>query len=1372
MKTIYFGWVVVALVFLGGSCAEAAVAISAWTGGAFNKKWSSPGNWAGGDVPQSGDRVYFPGQLAFTHPTFDTENDLPNLVLEEIEFDYIDSILGTEVSGYYKISGLPITLTQRLLIKNENAPEITVDITLGGNLTIAREGKDTDDDLVLPMNLALGSHRLTLQPGPTRMTLSGRISGSGTVEMNYAQNSSGGTVELSGTQANTYTGLTTIEVPAVLAKTTGPAIPGALELHTNLSVNLPGQFGSGHAMRIDRGGDLFLNGNNLSIGALVLNGYGTLIPRLVTSTGTLTLNDSVTVRGPARIEGKVSLASGNHGIDVAQVNFESGDTLVIDAAISGGGGLVKTGAGTLILRDGPNTYGGTTSVADGRLVFDACEPGDDLIGTQVNVQGRLVLSNAVVSSESLTLNADYSPLLTPALHSDGVSEWNGNIVLSRSSQLRGGGDLRVAGVISGPGDLYLDGDFVRLGGVNVANTFTGKSWIGATNVVLQGQGTRVLLPGAVEVRTDGTLRMNAAAQFSKLGEPLTIKGIVDLNGFDDTRPLLALDSGTLLTGTGTLTLAGGVTGSGSIEGKLSFPAGLHTMTVPDSDDTLRLEAAISGSGGLRKVGAGKLILGGFNFYSGETRLEGGRAELSSGATFGAINSGTFVSNAVLTIDTGSVMFENLTLLGGAHLALNNHTNVWTARFTNANNNRLTLQKSSFTMVGPLHGSGVLYLDQSTTTSTNDMGVWTVTGPATNSFTGSLRVEMGTLILDTTNAPALPNGATLDLRDRGVAVFGASNQLGDTALVKLDGRFALLDLNGFTDEFADVSMQSGRIETSGGSFVATGTIRRTDTSTETASINGLMQVSSSPAIIDITNNAVLTINARILGGAALSKTGGGILTLAGSNAFSGPLTIADGLLFAPNAGALGTPAGRTIVNGDGVLELWGGNNFGGEPITLNSSGTAQFPAFLSGGGSNHHTGPITLGTATRVGVFPGAIQRLNGAITGAGGLIKEDLGTLILAGSEANTYGGPTTVAAGILQLSKPIDNATIPGNLTIGGTPGTAAYVKLTTGEQIADTAGMNLLENGWFDQAQASAGERFSRLQGTGAILLGDRNLRVMNGSVASTFAGTISGTGNLVKEGTARLRLTGASSFSGLTQLQEGSLDINGALNASEVRIASGATLGGTGTIFAVTALNGGLIAPGTSPGRLTVLNNLTMNAGSIFRVEMNGTNVASDFDQITAQGSVTLNNPALSLALGFASSVGQRLRLIDKTSAGAITGTFSGLAQGATLTENGSNFDVSYIGGTGNDFVLQTTVAGGVTNPPVVLPRFTAISRLANGNIRLEGTGQTNETIVIEFTDNFEDWTDLGTRPVNDGTFTISDSNPGTTSRFYRARQGSGQ
>ena len=100
------------------------------------------------------------------------------------------------------------------------------------------------------------------------------------------------------------------------------------------------------------------------------------------------------------------------------------------------------------------------------------------------------------------------------------------------------------------------------------------------------------------------------------------------------------------------------------------------------------------------------------------------------------------------------------------------------------------------------------------------------------------------------------------------------------------------------------------------------------------------------------------------------------------------------------------------------------------------------------------------------------------------------------------------------------------------------------------------------------------------------------------------------------------------------------------------------------------------------------------------------------------------------------------------------------------------MSYIGGTGNDFVLQTTVAGGVTNPPVVLPRFTAISRLANGNIRLEGTGQTNETIVIEFTDNFEDWTDLGTRPVNDGTFTISDSNPGTTSRFYRARQGSGQ
>ena len=56
-----------------------------------------------------------------------------------------------------------------------------------------------------------------------------------------------------------------------------------------------------------------------------------------------------------------------------------------------------------------------------------------------------------------------------------------------------------------------------------------------------------------------------------------------------------------------------------------------------------------------------------------------------------------------------------------------------------------------------------------------------------------------------------------------------------------------------------------------------------------------------------------------------------------------------------------------------------------------------------------------------------------------------------------------------------------------------------------------------------------------------------------------------------------------------------------------------------------------------------------------------------------------------------VGQTFMILNKTSAGAVTGTFTGLAQGAQIANflgSSLHAQISYIGGDGNDIVLTVT------------------------------------------------------------------------------------
>jgi autotransporter-associated beta strand protein len=192
-------------------------------------------------------------------------------------------------------------------------------------------------------------------------------------------------------------------------------------------------------------------------------------------------------------------------------------------------------------------------------------------------------------------------------------------------------------------------------------------------------------------------------------------------------------------------------------------------------------------------------------------------------------------------------------------------------------------------------------------------------------------------------------------------------------------------------------------------------------------------------------------------------------------------------------------------------------------------------------------------------------------------------------------------------------------------------------------------------------------------------------------TWSGAISGNGALVKDNTGTLILTGNSNYTGATSVVAGTLQVDGSLGATAVSVASGATLAGTGTIGGPLTIDG-TVAPGASPGTLTVSAPADFNPGSTFALEIDG---ATTFDKLAANG-VTLDGPVnLTINLGYAPAFNTAFTVLDNTSGapvGGTTGRFTWSGPEGQLTEGerfvvaGQEFTITYQGGTGNDVVLR--------------------------------------------------------------------------------------
>ncbi|EAA6139384.1 autotransporter outer membrane beta-barrel domain-containing protein [Salmonella enterica subsp. enterica serovar Corvallis] len=500
-------------------------------------------------------------------------------------------------------------------------------------------------------------------------TFDNAISGSGQVVKSGDE-----TLTLSG--ANSYTGGTLISGGTLVASNVEALGTGDVTDNATLELNTGGDFdnaisGSGQVVK---SGDetLTLSGSNTYTGGTLISG-GTLVASNVealgtgdvtndavlelntggdfdnaisgsgkvekSGDGTLTLSGSNTYRGGTTISGGTLLASNVEALGTGDVTNNA--TLELntggdfDNAISGSGQVVKSGGDTLTL-SGNNSYTGGTLISDGTLVasnVEALGSGniDNYASLQLNASGQFVTANLTTHDNATTAIGAGSALRANTLTQEANSTLAVHLTDSNS-------------------DAIVTADHANLGGTlditgigNVAKSWTRDAY------------AYTLIDSDSAINSDFA-QFTVAGMDAKQVDFLTVDGRV--NADDDTRYDVTAslswyaDSDNAATDAhGTFTLS---------EQGHSFT--LNTA-LTDVDATLNPDSATGWDGkSLIKRGAGTLILGAQNTYSGDTDVQEGTLWLAETATIGSAGSAQAVNIAANAA------------FGGHNATVNGHVN--------------------------------------------------------------------------------------------------------------------------------------------------------------------------------------------------------------------------------------------------------------------------------------------------------------------------------------------------------------------------------------------------------------------------------------------------------------------------------------------------------------------------------------------------------------------------------------------------------------------------------------------------------------------------------------------------------------------------
>ncbi len=198
-------------------------------------------------------------------------------------------------------------------------------------------------------------------------------------------------------------------------------------------------------------------------------------------------------------------------------------------------------------------------------------------------------------------------------------------------------------------------------------------------------------------------------------------------------------------------------------------------------------------------------------------------------------------------------------------------------------------------------------------------------------------------------------------------------------------------------------------------------------------------------------------------------------------------------------------------------------------------------------------------------------------------------------------------------------------------------------------------------------------------------KTLQIADG-IADDFGNGASAGGSIVMNGAGTLHLSGTSTFTGTSTVDDGLLKVTGSIANSEVVVNDGGTLGGTGATGSVTVNSGGTLAPGSSPGIIHT-GDLVVNAGAHIAIEIAGLTPGTQHDQVEVTGTVTLNGGSVDVSLlgGFNPAPGDTITIISNDGVDAVSGSFAGAGQLGLINSGGQTFEVNYAGGDGNDVTL---------------------------------------------------------------------------------------
>ncbi len=679
----------------------------------------------------------------------------------------------------------------------------------------------------------------------------------------------------------------------------------------NNTVSLTSSTGVSGTLSVNTG-VFALGANNVTtVGALNMTGTS------ITGTGTLTLAGDVTTNASAT----ASLISCPIGLGGSTRTFNVDDTaavpdLNITGLISGAGGIVKSGIGSMNLSNASNSYVGSTTAAQGILRIAAAggaiPNGSALIvNSTLDLNGNNETVGSLAGSGTITSNAGTTMTLTMG---------GDNTSTSFSGVIQNGSSTAVSISKTGTGALSLSG----------ANTYSGSSTVLAgtlniNNATAIGSGQLIINGGNIDNTSGGliTLSNNNAQSWNS---DFTFVGTQSLN-----------------LGTGAVTLSAN-----------------RQVTV--SASVLTVGGIIAGGAvSLSKLGAGTLTLSAANSYSGATFLLGGALNINNSSALGTgpftIFSGTTIDNtsgAPITLSTNNAVNFNgdFTFTGTQNL------NLGTGAFAFGSTRAITVAANTLTIGGNLNsgafslfkfGNGVLNFGANTIT----LNSLTISAGTLISTSGTLNIagsisNSGTF---TNNGGTVHyNGGTTQIINslsyNNLTLSGAG-QKNASSSISVAGNL----INASTlDMGSNILSVTGTITNAGGDIRFSGPTNGIAIGTGTITYNGASQTITS----GIYNN--LTIN-QSAGEASLSGavTVNGILTLtAGNLNLNG-----HNLTLGPSASiSVASPSSTRMIiatGGSQIIKTFSalgsflfpiGDNTGTveySPITVNITAGSGFPA---------------------------------------------------------------------------------------------------------------------------------------------------------------------------------------------------------------------------------------------------------------------------------------------------------------------------------------------------------------------------------------------------------------------------------------------